>query len=210
MKKRVALIGGGDLGRQAIQIHATNPVHEIVAIYDDILPIGTIIEKTPVTGKLSEIISDHKNNQFDALCICIGYKHLPFKTQLLKQFESIPMANIVHSSAVIEKSAELKGSNIIFANAYIGEQCVLNPGAIINVGTSLAHDISVGISSFISVGIQVAGNVSVGNEVFMGIGAVCINDLSIADHTFIGAGTVVIKSLEAGKYVGNPAKKIET
>jgi sugar O-acyltransferase (sialic acid O-acetyltransferase NeuD family) len=208
MKQRIAFIGAGILGKQAIQIHETNPIYEIVGFYDDTLNRHSEVHGFTVLGKLTDVYPDYINGLFDALCITIGYKHLAFKTQLFHKFSSIPLANIIHRTAIIENTAKLNGSNIIYAKAYIGHECVLHPGVIINIDTYLAHNVVIGSSAFLSGGIQIAGHVNIGEETFIGIGVVCIDDIKIEKENFIGAGTVVINDLIKGKYIGNPARNI--
>ena len=54
------------------------------------------------------------------------------------------------------------------------------------------------------------GGVKIGQECFIGIGSVIVNNISVESRITVGAGTVVVKDLiDAGTYVGNPAKKIK-
>ena len=56
---------------------------------------------------------------------------------------------------------------------------------------------------------MVNGDVSIGQNCMIGSGAVILQGLTIADNVTIGAGAIVIKDiLEAGTWVGTPARKL--
>ena len=61
-----------------------------------------------------------------------------------------------------------------------------------------------------STGALINGDCSIGSECFVGSGAVLRNGVRMVSGVVLGAGSVVIHDiLEAGVYVGNPARKIK-
>lgn len=86
--------------------------------------------------------------------------------------------------------------------AHIGQACIINTAAIIE------HEVVIGDFSHVSVNATVAGRVKIGTHVFIGAGATIKDGITIGSHITIGGGAVVVKDLlEAGTYVGVPAKK---
>jgi sugar O-acyltransferase (sialic acid O-acetyltransferase NeuD family) len=205
---RVAIIGAGVLGRQALEIALLQEEYLPVGFYDD-FTVEAEFENLPILGKLDAIASDFKNGEFDYLFIAIGYNHLGFKQELFKRFSAIPLANIIHPTAVIEKSSILKGSNLIYADCYIGPHCVMEHGSVLNIKSYLAHETNVGNCTFMSGGINVGGKVNFGERCFIGLGVTLVDDIDVCDDVYLGAGTVVTKPItEKGTYVGTPARKI--
>lgn len=206
--KRLAIIGAGVLGKQAMEIALVEKKYKIVGFYDDFLK-ETSFENYPILGTISSIKNDFKVKVFDFLFIAVGYNHLAFKQTLFERFNNLPFANIIHPSSVIEKSAILKGGNLIYADCYIGPHCTLEPGVVMNIKSWLAHESSVGRCTFVSAGVNVGGKTNFGERCFIGIGVTLVDNIEICNDVFIGAGTVVIRSIkEKGKYIGVPSRKI--
>jgi sugar O-acyltransferase (sialic acid O-acetyltransferase NeuD family) len=207
--KRLAYIGAGMLGKQAFEIAELQQKYNSVGFYDDFCE-ETKFEDLPILGKINKIADDFENGVFDELFIAIGYNHLGFKQELFEQFRSVPMANIIHPSAIIENSAELQGGNLLYAMAYVGPRCTMEPGSVLNIMSYLAHDITLGNCSFMSGGINVGGKTTIGERCFIGLSTAIIDEVSICNDVFLGAGTVVSKSIDSpGTYVGVPARKIK-
>lgn len=207
--KRLAFIGAGMLGKQALEIANLQKEHSFVGFYDDFCE-DTTFEGLPIIGKIDEIEKDFKNGVFDELFIAIGYNHLGFKQELFKRFTSIPMATIVHPSAIVEDTAVLQGGNLLYAMAYVGPRCTMEFGSVLNIMSYLAHDIILGNCSFMSGGINVGGKTNIGERCFIGLSTAIIDEVTICNDVFLGAGTVVSKSIsEPGTYVGVPARKIK-
>jgi UDP-3-O-[3-hydroxymyristoyl] glucosamine N-acyltransferase len=90
---------------------------------------------------------------------------------------------------------------------------VLLPGCVLdkNIGVTIAHDSRVKSHSFISPCVSIAGFTEVGECCNIGINSTTIDNLVIYNDIQIGGGTVVIKNLlEAGIYVGCPARFLRT
>ena len=205
---RIAFIGAGMLGKQALEISLIQGKYKPIGFYDDFSKDDTF-EDLPILGKIDDILTDFQNDVFDYLFIAIGYNHLGFKQELFRKFKDIPMATIVHPTAVIEASSTLEGGNLIYAGCYIGPHCNMEKGTVLNIKSCLAHDTNIGFCTFLSVGINVGGKVNFGERCFIGIGVTLVDNINICDDVFLGAGTVVIRPItEPGTYVGSPARKI--
>lgn len=204
--ERLAIIGAGVMGRQALEISIVQNKYSTVGFYDDFSNEDSF-ENIPILGKIDQIESDYKADKFDCLIVAIGYSHLKFKEELIVRFQNIPMATIAHPSAIVEQTALVEPGCLLYANSYVGPRCTLKKGGVLNLNSTLSHDVKVSQSSFISVGVNIGGNVDIGKYCFIGIGSVIANDIHITNEVFIGAGAVVTQTInKPGTYVGVPAK----
>lgn len=196
-KKRLVIIGAGGHGKVIADIALLNGYKEIV-----FHEIATNIKECagfPVVGpKLpTEFLDDDK-------IIAIGAAKR--REMLLK--ETTNLVTLVHPSAVISRRVQLGNGVVVMAGAVINSDAVIGDGAIINTGASVDHDCKIGSFAHISVGAHVAGEVTIGDRTWIGAGATVSNNVSICSDCMIGAGAVVVKDiLEAGTYVGVPARK---
>lgn len=142
--------------------------------------------------------------------IAIGGNGGADRIQLAKFLNSRGLVeeSIVHSSAVVEKSAQLGKGNHILAGAVLGAAAKTGNQTILNTKSSVDHDSTLGCGVHVSPGATICGEVSVGDRVFIGAGAVVLPKLSIGDDVIIGAGSIVTKSIPNGwKVIGTPARK---
>lgn len=208
--KRVAIIGSGDLGRQiAYHIHSDTR-DKVVGFFDEFKPIGTIVNKIPVIGGNSKIEFEYSNNSFDEVIIAVGYKHMEFRKNIYEKLKGkIPFYTFIHSTAYIDKSAQIGFGSIILPKCTIDQLVKIGENVLLNISCTIAHESEIENHSFISPSVAVAGFVKIGQESIIGINATIIDNITIPPKTQVGGGTVVIKNIEkSGLYVGNPAKFI--
>ena len=133
-------------------------------------------------------------------------------TAVRKKLSALPVKwyTAIHPSAIVSPSARIGEGTVVMPNAVInarsqvGEHCIINSGAIVE------HDNTVGDYAHVSVGAKLGGTVTVGEAAWVGIGATVKNNVRICADCMIGAGAVVVKDIvEAGTYIGVPAKKRE-
>lgn len=124
--------------------------------------------------------------------------------------EMIYHDELVHPKAIIDKNASLKGYNQVFSGVNINAHTCIGKNNIINTGAIIEHEVMIGNHNHISVGAIICGRVNIGSQCLIGAGSVIIDKLSIADDVIIGANSVVISDIiEAGTYVGNPARRVK-
>ena len=93
--------------------------------------------------------------------------------------------------------------------AYIGPQAVIGENTIINSGSIVEHETVIGSHTHIAPNAVVCGHAKIGDNVFCGAGSTVIDTIKICSDVTIGAGAVVKEDIiEAGTYVGVPAKKV--
>lgn len=205
---RIAIIGGGDLGR-LIAHHA--PIcgnFTIAGFFDDYASPGALISGFPVLGNLESIPAQFDSQNFDALMVGIGYNHMAFRKSIFEKFFSkIPFARLVHPSAYVDPSANLGEGVFILPGCTVDTQVVLGNNVLLNTGVVVAHDSIVREHSFCGPAVAIAGKTSIGACCIVGINATIIDHLEICSGTRIAAGAVVNQSIDQpGMYAGVPAQ----
>jgi len=202
---KIAIIGAGGHTRSSTNILIKTFNDTKFEIYDNSYISGNYehINNIKIVGKIDDIDSTSQ------VFLSIGNNNLrkfyfeEFYAQLIK-------VNIYHQTSIIENNISFGISNQIFANSYINAFSIIGDDNIINSGSILEHEVMIGSHNHISVGAELCGRVRVGDRCMIGAGAIVIDNVSICDNVIIGAGAVVIKDIiEAGTYVGIPAKKIK-
>lgn len=131
-----------------------------------------------------------------------------FQKELLK--EGFNITTLVHPSAVIASSVEIKQGSCVIAGAIINNDVLIGEGCIINTKVSIDHHSSIGNYTHVAPGATIAGQCNIGKRCLIGVGASLKNGVTIVDDVIIGAGGVVIEDiLEPGTYVGVPVKKVK-
>lgn len=69
----------------------------------------------------------------------------------------IPVANVIHPSAIISPSAKIGRGVTIMAGCIIGVETYIDDGVIVNMGTAIDHDVKIGQFAHLSVGVKVGG-----------------------------------------------------
>lgn len=122
---------------------------------------------------------------------------------------SLPFVTLISPTASIGRQSVVGMAVLIAHHAHVGPSAAIGMGAIINTGAIVEHESVVGDFSHVAVNAAVGGRSRLGRRVLLGAGAVVINGISVCDDVLIGAGsTVVADILEAGTYVGSPARRI--
>ena len=204
--KRLAIAGGGDLGRQlanlAVQIGGYQPM-----LYDDKLEIAKGSGDYPVQGKIADIAEHFQAGAVDAFIIGIGYKHMKERDRLFRHLsETVPPATLVHPTAFIDPNASIDSGTALLAGcivdqgASVGKNCYLNPGCLISHHTHISDNV------FMGPRVTLAGFVDVDSHCFLGVSTTVIDNVKIAQGIQTGAGAVVAESLtKSGLYLGVPA-----
>lgn len=206
--RRIAIVGSGHLGQQ-IAYHIQQDTQDIiVGFFDEFQDVGIIVKGLPILGGNNNIVAQFENNIYDALVIAVGYKHMAFRSELFNRLkEIIPFYTFIHSSTILDPSAEIGAGTIIYPGCLIDQDVVIGENVLMNVGGTIAHDSKIGDNTFLSPRVAIAGFVNVGYNCIVGINATIIDNISIVANTQLGGGTVLIKNIETpGLYVGNPAR----
>lgn len=131
----------------------------------------------------------------------MGYENI--RNRLYKQLKDIGyiVPNIIDSTAIISKNAELEDGIFIGKGAVINANAKIRKMCIINTGVIVEHDCTVGQFSHVAVGSVLCGGVSVGEQTLIGANATVIQNKKIGNGCIIGAGTTIRKNVEENNMV---------
>lgn len=207
---KIAIIGADELGK-LIAYHAREDCkYEIVGFYDDFKSESSF-GNYPILGKTQSVLTDYNAAKFDKLIIAIGYNHMEARAEIFEIFKNIiPFANVIHSSAYIDKDCKLGEGIFILPGVTVDMGTEIEDNVLLNIGTIVAHHTKIGRHSFIAPGVSFAGLINVGERCFIGIGSVIKDCIKIANSSVIGAGSLVLKdTAENSVSIGSPAKIIK-
>lgn len=207
MKKRLAIIGSGDLG-QLISYHAkVDSGYEIAGFFDDYKTVGEIVGNGIVLGGLGDVTQSYQAKHFDVLMIGIGYNHMQIRKSTYEKFVTqIPFAKIVHSSSYVDSSSKLGDGVFILPGCTVDTGVVIGNNVLLNTGVVIAHDTTIENHCFISPAVSIAGKSLIKECCVLGINSTIIDNITIEPNIKIAGGSVVTKSLtSSGLYAGVPA-----
>jgi sugar O-acyltransferase (sialic acid O-acetyltransferase NeuD family) len=124
-----------------------------------------------------------------------------FKKNNLNQF------TIIDPTANISKWATVGLSTYIGKSVQVNVQSIIGDGVILNTGCIIEHECEIKNGVHVAPGCVLCGNIIAYENVFVGARTVIIPNKVIHKEISIGAGSVVVNDLlEAGVYIGSPAK----
>ena len=198
---RLIIVGASGHGKVVADIAALNGYEDIVFL--DGNPEIKSCMGYPVIGS-DKMLEDIAGDVFVAIGNC------KIREQLMSHYNNRFFPVLIHPSAVISKFVQIDVGTVVMAGAVINPDTKVGKGVIVNTSCSIDHDCLIGDYAHIAVGAHLCGSVRVGNNAWVGSGATIINNIEICSESFIGAGAVVVKNLlDAGTYVGVPARRIK-
>ena len=203
MNEKVVIIGASGHGKVIADIILKSG-DDVVGFLDDNPEIEKEFIGFPVLGKVSDAIK-YQDNKF---VIAIG--NADIRERIANELQ-VEWYTAIHPTAVISGiGVEIGEGTVVMANAVINSDAKVGNHCIVNTGAIIEHDNRIEKFVHIAVGAKLAGNVRVAKKSWIGIGAQVIQGIEINASCIVGAGAVVITNiLDAGRYVGVPAKKIE-
>jgi pyruvate/2-oxoglutarate dehydrogenase complex dihydrolipoamide acyltransferase (E2) component len=111
------------------------------------------------------------------------------------------LINVIHPSASVAPSAELRANVFLGALTIVGPEAVLEDRVRVLNGASVAHHSRIGAGSRISDGARIAGNVTVGEECLVGLNATVNLRLILGDRVIVNSGANVYASVPSDTVV---------
>ena len=207
-KERLAIIGAGELGLQALHYAELSGQYSVIAFFDD--NTKEDINGLPILGTIEELSSQYSTGAFDKVFISLGYRHLLKRKSLYDNIKSlsIPLGSIIAPNVFIDPSASIGEGCLLYPGVIIDKQVTIAPNVILNLGCVISHDSKVCSHSFFAPHVTVAGFSTIGEKCFICCGSTIINDIEITQDVVLGAGSLVVKNItESGLYFGVPARK---
>lgn len=212
MKRKLAIIGGGELGKQILNISLSCEEFEVIGFFDDWIKNGSLIIDTfKVIGDVSNIVSYYESGRLDCIILGIGYHHMESrKTIFEKLSKKIPFATIIHKSCIIDSSAKVGQGTVIYPGCIIDKNVIIGENNLLNLGVVVSHDTQIDSHCFIAPRAVFSGFVTVNKSCFIGTGTIFKDNITIESNIILGAGTLVSKNLtDSGTYVGSPARRLK-
>lgn len=146
---------------------------------------------------------------YDEVIVATGDNGLRESKQILLESMEIPLAVMIHPTAVISPFAKVSRGCTVLANAVINVNAVIGRGCIINTGAVVEHDCIIKEFANISPRAAMAGRTEIGSQTFLGIGSTIIDGIKVGENVIVGAGAVVIRDVpDRAVVAGVPAKII--
>lgn len=116
---------------------------------------------------------------------------------------------LIHPTVVMSQWVEIGEGTIICAGSVLTCQITIGKHCHINLNTTVGHDCVLGDFCTVAPGTNISGNCTFGSRIDVGTQAALRQNVTICDDVMIGMGAVVVRDIvEAGTYVGIPAKKV--
>ncbi|KYG64718.1 hypothetical protein AZI86_10940 [Bdellovibrio bacteriovorus] len=114
---------------------------------------------------------------------------------------------VVHPSCVVGSNVNIGEGSIVCPGSVLTCDIEIGKSVVVNIGCTIGHDVRLGDYVHLSPNTSLSGFVAIGSYCEIGTGVSVVPSVKIADRVIVGAGGSVVKSLvEAGTYVGVPAK----
>lgn len=207
MNKNLILVGGGGHCKSVINV-AEEAGFSIIGILDVEANVGKSILNYKIIGTDDDIPEFIDIALFVVTVGQIKDSLLRFNIHNKISEAGGRFAKIISPSARVSKYALVGDGSVILHQSVINADAKIGKGCIINTFADIEHDVIIGNYTHISTGAIINGNCMIGDSVFVGSQSVIKQGVSVIDYSVISAGSYVNKDiLQAGVYMGNPAKK---
>ncbi len=150
---------------------------------------------------------EHFLLSYDEVIVAVGSNELREKKITQLKSWGIPLATIVHPTAIISPSSCISQGCTLLARAVVNPNARIGIGCIVNTGAIVEHDCVVEDFVNICPGVSIAGHTRIGRKSFIGIGSTVIDDIKVGKEVVIGAGAAVIRDIpDYAVAAGVPAK----
>ena len=201
--RALIVYGGGGHGKSVIDLIRSHSAYRIHGVVDDGLNPDDQVLGIPVLGG-SEVLPElHSLGIRQAVNAVGGIGDIKSR---IKVFHLIAengfiCPTVVHSSAVVETSAEISQGVQVFSQAYVGSEASLGFGVIINTGAVVSHDCTLDDFVNISPGALLAGGVKIGQGTLIGMGVTINLGVSVGEKVRIGNGATIKSHVPDGSLV---------
>lgn len=146
---------------------------------------------------------------YDEVIVATGSNELrEMKISMLVSL-GIPLAVIIHPTAVISPLSRIAEGCTIHPAAVINAYASIGTGCIINTQADIEHDCVVEDYVNVCPKVSMAGHTVIGRKTFLGIGCTIIDGIKIGRGSTVGAGAVVIRDVpDHASVAGVPAREI--
>lgn len=212
-KTKLLLIGAGGHAKSVIDSIVAGNEYEIHGIVDLPYRMGEKVCGYPILGNDTHLKAIYESGITHAFVSIGSILSTTARTKVTDMLKSIGfrIPTIIDPSAIVSTSATLCEGVFVGKGVIINTDAFVSAMAILNSGCIIEHDCFVGSFSHIAPGVTLSGTVKIGNHTHIGTNSTIIQNICVGKHCVVGAGSVVVKPIEDNsKYIGNPARKINT
>jgi sugar O-acyltransferase (sialic acid O-acetyltransferase NeuD family) len=207
MHRKIAVIGGGGLAKEIIEVILMNG-DEVYGIFakENSLNYAYL-------GYLDEL-NKHKNN-FDGVILAIGavnkdgIKNRKNIIDFLKK-ENIKLISVISPFATISNSVKIGDGVYIGHNVLISCDSKIENNVLINHNAIIGHDVKIDENVSIAPQVFLGGGVIIEKNVMIGVGATLKQGIKIGNNSIIGMRSVIIKNIKQNSIVLPTISKIYT
>jgi len=203
--RKIVIIGAGDGGRLVSELVKEQQEFEAIGFIDD----NEAVQGKTINGyKIIGMSADLKRFGGIGFVIAVGM-NMKVRSMLFEKAmdATLEPVNVIHRTAIIEKSARVGKGTIMLANCVINAFATVGKNVFIFTGTIIEHDTNIGNNVYFSPGVSLGGGVKVGDNTFFGINSCTVGGITIGSNVIVGAGSVVLKDVPDNTVVaGIPAK----
>ncbi|WP_028448707.1 acetyltransferase [Chitinibacter tainanensis] len=204
--KRLAILGASGHGKVIADTALLSGWEEVI-FFDDMWPDKKKNGRWSIIGDAQALI--HHKIDFDAAIVAVGNNSVRLDKTLWLKSHDIPLATIIHPSAVLSPYVRLGYGSVVLANAVVQIDTVLGIASLINTSASVDHDCVLEDGVHICPGARLAGGVRVGSKSWIGIGSSVKQSIQIGANVTVGAGAAVITDISDSVTVaGVPARNL--
>jgi UDP-perosamine 4-acetyltransferase len=207
---RILIMGAGAHGQALADLAGEDTAHSPVAFTDaDPALKGQSVLGIPVWGDDTAGIAAFQEGRCEGMVVGVGNTGMAARRRVfeLALSHGIPAPALVHSRAVVARSASVGAGTAVFGGTVLAARVRVGRNAVLYSGAIVEHDCRLADHAYLGPGVVLAGGVTVGEGAFLGAGAVVLPHLAIGAGAVVAAGAVVTEAVAAGATVaGVPAR----
>ena len=142
-------------------------------------------------------LTEHlKKSKIKSYIIGFTNQILRAKYRALMEDNGASPVNIIHSTAIISRSAVIGTGNYIAAYAVISSEAEIGNHNIVNLSVTLGHNIKIGDNNIFNPGAKISGCVKIGDRCLFGANSFVYQGLKVCSDCMIDAMTHLNQDLE--------------
>ncbi|MCF6359273.1 MAG: NeuD/PglB/VioB family sugar acetyltransferase [Cyclobacteriaceae bacterium] len=208
MKKKLLIVGAGNVGAYLAYNISDFPEFEIIGFLDD----DDDKHNNSYNGyRVLGFTSEYKNYVCEGLSVVICIHSPQVKKMLYNKIKNseVIFPNFVSPKAWISNGCKIGKGVIIYPGVSINYECIIGDFVNINMNCAIGHNVTIRAFSSLSPGVNLGGFTIVDESVDFGIGAVSIQNINVGAYSVIGGQSILIRDVAEGvKIAGIPAKEI--
>jgi len=209
MKEDIIVLGRGGHAKVVIDMIEEDSRFNIIGVTDSNIENDNFFEGYPLLGN-DDVLQDYYNKGIKNIVLGIGgFIDNNLRRKLYEKVVAIGfnLPPIIHSSAVISKTAIIGQGTVIKRGAIIDTKVQIGVNNVVEIGAIVGHESIVGDHVLLSANVMISAYNNVGDDAFFAVASTIVSGINVCQGALIGAGAVVVKDInKKGTYIGIPAK----